>query len=309
MSEIESPPLPPDGSEPSPSSLALSESSIPAAGPRAALEIDWPYLAALGVGLGITFGPVLAWLFDRWMTDKFYSHGPLVAGGALYFAWQQWGELANADTRGDRRAVWILAGAALLEMGVVATGVMTAGAIALLVTLIGLVVLYRGIPGLRLMSFPLFLFFFSIPTMSAGSEASGLILTPMMEIAASTTAKVTNALGLVAQVSGTIVRYKNYTMQIIAPCSGMSSLVSLMPLGALLGHFNRSRSWQMLVLVAAAVPIAFVANVTRLTLTALLGVNFGAKVASGFLHDLSGVFTFLLGAMLMVAVSGARWLK
>jgi exosortase len=258
---------------------------------------EWGMLAA-GI---VLFGQVLFWLFDRWMTDHFYSHGILVAGVSLWLAWGKRASYAALPSGSHRAGLPLVTIALLTQMAVAVSGVYTIGALALVVALGGLVLTTKGLEGLRVVGFPLFLFLFAIPIASAGSEASGMILTPMMEIAAATTTSVANALGLEAERSGTIIRLHNYTMQIVAPCSGMASLVSLMPLGALLGYLSGARPVRIGLMVLSAFPIAFVANIARLTLTALLGVNFGAKVASGLLHEASGVFTFLLGAAVMAA--------
>lgn len=259
------------------------------------------WLALLGTAI-LIYGPTAIWLEQRWRTDQFYQHGYLVGPASAYLAWKAWPEAMALAEKGSRWGTPLILCGLLLQMANAITGIMTIGAVSFMLVATGLLLAWKGTAVLQHLGFPLFFFLFAIPFATAGSEASGMIMTPMMELAAASAAGVCQTLGLDAKLSGTIVRLPGYTMQIVAPCSGMSSLVSLMPLGALLGHLSGARPWRIAVLILAAFPIAYVANVTRLTLTALLGVSFGAKVASGFLHEASGIFTFALGAVAMYCI-------
>jgi len=50
----------------------------------------------------------------------------------------------------------------------------------------------------------------------------------------------------------------------------------------------------------AAAPAAIIANIIRLTTTAMLASVYGSVVAQGFLHDFSGLFTFFVGLGLLL---------
>jgi exosortase/archaeosortase family protein len=54
-------------------------------------------------------------------------------------------------------------------------------------------------------------------------------------------------------------------------------------------------------LIVAAIPIAMVANVLRISGTGILAHFFGDKVARGFLHEFSGMLIFVFG---FAALSG-----
>ena len=61
--------------------------------------------------------------------------------------------------------------------------------------------------------------------------------------------------------------------------------------------------WKKLVLFFSAAPIAVIANITRLTGTAILASRYGSGVADGFLHDFSGLVVFGLGLGLLIGVN------
>ncbi len=258
-------------------------------------------MAVAGV-LAFIYLPTLNWLLGFWWVDRFYSHGPLVAAVCVWFAWRERESVAALPARPNLWGLPLLVGGILAEMAGAVSDVMTLSALSVSPVLAGLVLLTKGTQALRRLAFPLIYFLFAVPILSTISDASGRVLNSMMEWAAAATASATGLFGLQPHRSGTIIYYPTYTLQVVAPCSGMASLVSLMALAALLGHITQTRPARTALLVGAAVPIALVGNVARLMLTALLGVTCGGKIANSFLHDLSGVFAFLLGAGMLVLI-------
>ena len=74
-------------------------------------------------------------------------------------------------------------------------------------------------------------------------------------------------------------------------------------LGAALAWLSDCINWKKWLLFFTAAPVAIFANIVRLTLTAGLASIYGEKVAQGFLHDFSGLFTFVFGLALLVLAS------
>ena len=62
------------------------------------------------------------------------------------------------------------------------------------------------------------------------------------------------------------------------------------------GHFANAK-W---LLFFCAAPVALLANIIRLTTTAVLASAYGSDVAQGFLHDFSGLFTFVVGLVMLL---------
>jgi exosortase len=260
------------------------------------------WYAATGILLMVIFAPTFRWLFYSWMNDRFYSHGLLVALVCAWLISQQGTALKRCVVSSSSSGIPLIAIGLILEMCGAISDVMTFSGIALVLVAAGLILACRGRETFRLVSFPVLYFLFAVPVISAASDASGRVLTPMMELATSITAAITDLIGLHPLKSGTILRLPGYTMEVVVPCSGMASVVGLMALAALLAHLSGTRPARGFILVLSAVPVALAANVIRLTLTALLGVTCGARIASGFLHEASGIFTFLLGAAIIAAI-------
>jgi exosortase len=260
----------------------------------------WWY--AVGAIAAVLYFPTFRWLVETWLGDRFYGHGLLVAAVCLWLAHGKIEDVRATEFRPSRWGIPLIVIGLLMEMAGALSDIMSLSALSLYPVGIGLLLLARGPAALRPLRFPLLYFLFAIPVASTGSDMSGRVFTPMMEFATKCTEGITDLFGLHPQRSGTIIRYPNYTMYVAVPCSGMSSLLSLMSLAALMGHLSGARPMRTVLLVVAAIPIAVLSNMARLTLTALLGVTCGEKIATGFLHELSGMFTFLLGAALLTVL-------
>jgi len=87
---------------------------------------------------------------------------------------------------------------------------------------------------------------------------------------------------------------------VVDACSGLRSLTTMFALSAALAWFSSYATLKKWVLFLAAAPLAIFANIIRLTGTAGLASFYGEKVAQGFLHEFSGLFTFVFGLMLLV---------
>lgn len=253
------------------------------------------------------FWPVARWLVASWRTDLFYSHGPLVVLVCAWLVHDGWQALRAAPTQPNPWGVFWVAAGIFGAMAGAATDVMSLSALSLLLAGMGLILAVRGTATLRLLAFPLFYLLFAIPLASTTSDANGRVLTPMMEFAARATEQLTAAVGLHPLRAGTVIRYPNYTMNVVLPCSGMASVVALGALAALIAHLSGPGGprgvLRIALLMLAAVPVALAANVARITLTAILGITCGEAMATGFMHELSGMFTFALGAIVLLLLN------
>jgi exosortase len=280
----------------------MTTDSLAVAEPVASRTIGIRWYASIGILMAVIYEPTVLWLFQAWMSDRYYSHGFLVAIVCIWLISRQWQALSRCAISSSPIGAPLIVIGLLLEMAGAISDVMTLSGISLVLVVAGLILVCRGRETFRLVSFPVLYFLFAVPMISAASDASGRILTPMMEFAASVTAGITDIIGLHPIKSGTIIHLPGYTMEVVAPCSGMASIVGLMALAGLLAHLSETKPIRGLLIVLSAVPVALAANIVRLTFTALLGVTCGSRIASGFLHEVSGVFTFLLGAAMLASI-------
>jgi len=91
-----------------------------------------------------------------------------------------------------------------------------------------------------------------------------------------------------------------YTLVVEDICNGLRSLISMTMVGTVLAYILLPSNVDRWILVLLSIPISLVANIVRILLTALLGYYVSDQLAQGFLHELSGLFVFLvsLGGLL-----------
>jgi exosortase/archaeosortase family protein len=86
------------------------------------------------------------------------------------------------------------------------------------------------------------------------------------------------------------------------PCSGISSLISLSALAAIMAFLINGQFWKRTVLFLSAFPIAIMANSLRVGSMLIVATKLGSEVAIDFFHGLSGVLLFLVAVSLLLIV-------
>jgi len=87
-------------------------------------------------------------------------------------------------------------------------------------------------------------------------------------------------------------------------CSGVTSLVTLLPLAVLLAYYMERSLARRLLLISSVVPIALGGNLLRVVVTVIAALGVGvARATESALHQAAGLLTYLLGCLALLAVS------
>jgi exosortase len=101
-----------------------------------------------------------------------------------------------------------------------------------------------------------------------------------------------------------------FRFNVDGPCSGLRSVFALMMVSALFGYFRQRQLWRRLVLFAASIPLAIVANMVRIFILLGGSMFFGQDFAVGNHEKEVSTFHFLAGiAVFVVALSGLQVLS
>lgn len=253
---------------------------------------------ALVAAVGVAFAPALLAMARVWSAHDYYSHGflvPLVAG-LLFHAKRR----ALAAPGRDARGLAALGAAALLlALGLVASSP-TAQGVAWVGAVAGLVLTFWGPPGLRTLAFPVGFLLFMVPL-------PAWLLNPIivwLQLAVSAAGvSALHDLGYSVLREGNVVLLPGGERLFVdEACSGITSVVTLLPLGALLAYFG-PRGWlPRAALMAAVVPFAMLGNWLRVLGTVSAAQRFGTeRVLAGPLHEGAGLLTFLFACSLLIA--------
>lgn len=254
--------------------------------------------------LGLVFAPAL-WVLARvWLTTPYYSHGFLVPVVSFWmFRARRRGLPAAGSNPGGQLAL----GAAML---VYAAGALLADAtlqgIALVMAVAGFVLWRYGPAGLRQLALPVAFLLFMVPVPPP-------VLTPVIvklqEAVSVAAVELLQAVGFTVLREGNVVLLPGDQRLFVAEaCSGITSIVTLLPLGVVLAAFTEKTTLRRALIVLAVVPFAMFGNLLRVLATVAAARAYGVeRVTAGPIHDLSGVLTFVLACLLLIGFG--EWLR
>ena len=259
-------------------------------------ELPWRTITWFGVLLLVGYFPVLRHLVRQCYFDPDMGHAffvPLIAG---FIVWQRREELAAIKAQPDWRGlVLVLWGGIQLIVGTLGTELFTAR-VALIITLVGLVWTLGGTLLLKKLAFPLFLLLFMIPIPHLIYNT----LTFKLQILASRLAEgALTVLSVPVSREGNVLELPNQKLSVVEACSGIRSLLSLTFLSLVYGYFFEKRDWIRITLFFATIPIAIVANGSRVTITGLM-TEIKPELAEGFFHEAQGWVIFMVGLGLLI---------
>jgi exosortase len=218
---------------------------------------------------------------------------PVVAG---FIVWQKREELmalkAQPNWWGLILVIW---GGIQLTIATLGTELFSAR-IAFMMTLIGVVWTLCGTAMLKKLTFPLLLLFFMIPIPAVIYNS----ITFKLQLLASHLAEdALTLLSVPVAREGNVLELPNQKLQVVEACSGIRSLLSLTFLSLVYGYFFEKKTWVRWVLFLSTIPIAIVANGSRVTITGLM-TQVKAELAEGFFHEAQGWVIFMVGLGLLI---------
>jgi exosortase len=259
----------------------------------------WLIGIALTAALGWLYADVLTSLVRQWASDDNYSHGFLVVPLALFFAWERRRELIDAAYRPHPAGLILIVGSLLVLLAGLLGAELFLTRVSLVGLIGGIVLFVWGREHFRILFFPIAFLVLMVPLPAI---IFNQIAFPLQLVASRAGETVIAAAGIPVLREGNVLHLPGRSLEVAEACSGIRSLVSLIMLGIVLGHFTDSGRWSRLVLALAAVPIAIIANATRVAGTGLLSHWVGPAAADGFFHSFSGWIVFLVALAGLIVV-------
>ncbi|NUM34148.1 MAG: EpsI family protein [Candidatus Brocadiae bacterium] len=254
------------------------------------------------LSIALIYLPTWEWMYGRWTAeDSYSSHGFLIPLISAWILWQDRYKIKDMKIQGT----WW--GFAFLLFGLFAhtlsgiTRVHFTSGFSLIFVLYGLVLMTVGWEGFRWSWFSIFYLFFMLPFPSFWESQFTLELKLM---ASEASMRIMDFMGYIVVREGSIIFFSHPvkgTEKLIVGdvCSGLRSLISLLALGVPFVYFIRASWWRKGLMLASLFPVAFFCNVARILLLGLVTYHWGAEMASGFIHDASGILIFVGDLMLL----------
>jgi exosortase len=248
------------------------------------------------------YGGILSSLARQWGSDDNYSHGFFIVPLALFFAWERRRALANAPSRPSVAGVIILLGSLLLLLAGLLGAELFLTRISLVGVLAGITLFVWGRDQFRILAFPIAFLLLMIPLPAI---IFNQIAFPLQLLASRAGESALAVAGIPVLREGNVLQLPTRTLEIVEACSGIRSLVSLVTLGIVLGYFTERRTGARVVIALAAIPIAILANGTRVAGTGIASELIGPAAAEGFFHGFSGWLMFVVAFAGLMAVQRA----
>jgi exosortase len=261
-------------------------------------QLPWERVLWFGALLIGAYAPILWALVKQWNTDGDMGHGffvPLIAG---YIVWQKRHELVATPASPNWFGLAVvLYGAAQLVIATLGVELFLART-AFVISVIGCVLFLGGFGVVRKLAFPLLLLFFMVPIPSVIFNG---ITFPLQILASRAAEQALDLMQIPVLREGNILEMAEQRLSVVEACSGIRSLLSLTFLALVYGHFFERRIWVRVLLLVATMPIAILANASRVTLTGVLTDMGKPELAEGFFHTASGWVIFMVALMILLA--------
>ncbi len=258
----------------------------------------WAAAALLLAVLGWSYYEPLSGLVRRWYNEPDYIHGFLVPVFAGYLLWIRRDMIQRITWKGSWWGLGLLAVAAAMRWASAYFYFALADPVSLVPCLAGVVLFACGWRALW-WAWPAVVFLaFMVPL---PGFVAGELSHPLQRIGTEASAYLVQTLGIPAVTRGNVIVLPTTELGVVEACNGLRMMMLFFAVcvgGALL---MKRTLIEKLIIVVSAVPIAIMANVLRITVTAILYQIFPAKVAEAFFHDLAGWFMMPMAVLLLWA--------
>jgi exosortase D (VPLPA-CTERM-specific) len=275
----------------------------PVLSPRPILfdQRSWQVWVILAVAAGVTaylYAESLGALFQAWVEDDNYSHGPFIPLIALYVGWLRWQTVQKMERRGTWWGVAVIAmGLFIYVLGQVAA-MHAVVQVSLWMVVVGFVTCLVGLSGVVLLAFPLLYVLAAIPM----PEFLHYELSNRLQLLSSALGVgCLQLIGVVAYREGNVIDLGPIQLQVVEACSGLRYLFPLMALTLLCAYLYRASLWKRAVLVLSGIPISILLNGFRIGAIGVLVDAYGRGAAEGFSHFFEGWVFFVASLGLLCA--------
>jgi exosortase len=273
--------------DPGPSNKPAAKLPPSGLAPLRPVEPRWVAIACVfGVILGWAYWPTFLTVGAAWLSNPDYTHGFFVIPISLWLLWLRREHAPIATMRIDWRGLLLLLLAGgircfagrfyVLQLDAWSIPIWVAGVVW---TLFGWQLLRWALPAIAFL-------WFATPL---PGTIEIILSTPLQQLAASASAWVLRLIGQPALVQGTTILLDDKPLDVERACSGLRMFYGIFALAVACVALSRPERWKAVLVLFAAAPVAIIANVFRIVITALLMKFASNESAQKFSHDLAGI--------------------
>ncbi|MCA9235148.1 MAG: exosortase/archaeosortase family protein [Planctomycetales bacterium] len=250
-----------------------------------------------------SYWPNIAEMVGVWNSNADYSHGYLVGPLALAFLWVRRDRIDLTATRPDLLGLGLIAGALAMRYFTDRFYLYELATWSMILWIAGACWL---VGGRKFFWWTLPSVVFLLFAMKTPQRVELAMQVPLRQAATSCSCWVLQFLGLPAFADSNRIVMGEHVLDIAPACAGLRMSLGVIALAYAFVLLVPRPLWQKVVLALAALPIAIATNVLRIVITALMYQFASGEAARKFLHDISGIVTIPVAALLFLA---AVWIS
>jgi exosortase len=244
----------------------------------------WVIFGGLILALVWCYWNTLTAVAREWDNPK-YSHGYLVPLFTAVLVWMRREPFAKVTNS----ARW--AGVGMMALGLATRLIATwlsskvPEMYSILPCVMGAFLIVGGWPTLRWAGPAVLFLIFMFPL---PAPLDGGLLPKLKSLATLASTYCLQTMGIAAYSEGNVLHIGDVQMGVVDACSGLRMLTIFVALAVAITLVTDRPMWERIVIVLSAVPIALLVNIIRITVTGILHLTVGTKIADQVFHDFAG---------------------
>lgn len=265
------------------------------------MKKDW-IIAPLTIILlvALLYSNTATWLIESWINDPYYSHGflvPIISGYLIYKKISKLDGIEPANS--NFGLLFLIPGIIMHSIGQLWTIRFLSG-FSIIFVLLGLILLIYGRDVMKELLFPVLFLAFMVPI-----PPSFFFSFELQTFSSDVATQLVNLIGIAAVNSGSEIHLESCSFVVGAPCSGLRSIISLLCLSTIFVYISEGSFISRALVVLSSIPIAISANILRIASILTVADAYGSDAAMSFFHNFSGILSFGLSMIMLLAVG--RW--
>jgi exosortase len=282
--------------------MTSADNSSGSVGSAREFEIDRLLTIAVVVFGLVLCVPGLLSLSFIWKSNQFYGHAYAIPVMAAYLAYANLGSLriASKDLRPPVWGPFGVFGAASFQVLALMGEVGFAVGLGIPFLLGAVAYAVGGRPLLVPLRLPLIFLALMVPP---PRFLTYQILFRLKLLVTDVSVAILHAMGVTVAAEGNQILLPEQTLFVADACSGLTSIVTLLPLACIVAFFLSHGVWRRALVIASVVPLTFAANVFRVIVTVRMVSSHGVEFAQGVLHESFGLATYVVGTLAVIGVA------
>ena len=236
------------------------------------------------------------WIKEWSDLESFYGLGFFIIGFNIYFIKTNWSALKEIPKASSPIGLILILISVLLYIIGFRGNMDYAVNLSFPMLISGVILAIYGFELLKKLLMPIFLSALILPIFPLHR-----LTMPLQLISTKISSEVLTGLGINSFNEGSILYVNHFRLSVVAGCSGLKSLTSLVFVSAIASYFEKVSRFKALFYLLLTFPLAIFMNVVRISITALYGLYNGNPGLEQF-HDYLGLVINAISIALLIFI-------